>query len=124
MARVNNTACIVYIDGAEFDGVFLVDGLGIMWDGVYNSEIIRVVQEALRAGKMVAAVGHGVAALCNVTDDRGNFIVAGKQVHSLSVAYCTPLSVASGPFAIKLQQIMPLVSPKSEPVWVKSGPQV
>lgn len=80
MARVNTTACIVYIDGAEFDGVYIVDGLGIMWDGVYNSEIIRVVQESLRAGKMVAAVGHGVAALCNVTDDRGNFIVAGKQV--------------------------------------------
>lgn len=83
MARVNTTACIVYVDGAEFDGVFIVDGLGIMWDGVYNSEIIRVVQESLRAGKMVAAVGHGVAALCNVTDDRGNFIVAGKQVHVL-----------------------------------------
>lgn len=82
MSRVNTTACIVYIDGAEFDGIFIVDGLGIMWDGVYNSEIIRVVQESLRAGKMVAAVGHGVAALCNVTDDRGNFIVAGKQVHS------------------------------------------
>lgn len=82
MARVNTTACIVYIDGAEFDGVFIVDGLGIMWDGVYNSEIIRVVQESLRAGKKVAAVGHGVAALCNVTDDRGNFIVAGKQVHT------------------------------------------
>lgn len=82
MARVNTTACIVYIDGAEFDGIYIVDGLGIMWDGVYNSEIIRVVQESLRAGKMVAAVGHGVAALCNVTDDRGNFIVAGKQVRS------------------------------------------
>ncbi|DBA99238.1 hypothetical protein WJX82_006433 [Trebouxia sp. C0006] len=80
MARVNTTASIVYIDGAEFDGVYIVDGLGIMWDGVYNSEIIRVVQESLRAGKMVAAVGHGVAALCNVTDDRGNFIVAGKQM--------------------------------------------
>ena len=86
MARVNTTACIVYVDGAEFDGVFIVDGLGIMWDGVYNSEIIRVVQESLRAGKKVAAVGHGVAALCNVTDDRGNFIVAGKQVQSLSLA--------------------------------------
>lgn len=83
MARVNTTACIVYMDGAEFDGIFIVDGLGIMWDGVYNSEIIRVVQESLRAGKKVAAVGHGVAALCNVTDDRGNFIVAGKQVQSL-----------------------------------------
>ena len=82
MARVNTSACIVYIDGAEFDGIYIVDGLGIMWDGVYNSEIIRVVQEALRAGKMVAAVGHGVGALCNVTDDRGNFIVAGKQVDS------------------------------------------
>ena len=92
MARVNTTACIVYVDGAEFDGVFIVDGLGIMWDGVYNSEIIRVVQESLRAGKKVAAVGHGVAALCNVTDDRGNFIVAGKQVQSFSLAFCPALS--------------------------------
>ena len=80
MARVNTTASIVYIDGAEFDGIYIVDGLGIMWDGVYNSEIIRIVQESLRSGKVVAAVGHGVAALCNVTDDRGRFIVAGKQV--------------------------------------------
>lgn len=103
MARVNTTACIVYIDGAEFDGIYIVDGLGIMWDGVYNSEIIRVVQESLRAGKMVAAVGHGVAALCNVTDDRGNFIVAGKQVRSwlrqhghteLSVSLLCMLSLA------------------------------
>ena len=89
MARVNTTACIVYIDGAEFDGIFIVDGLGIMWDGVYNSEIIRVVQESLRSGKMVAAVGHGVAALCNVSDDRGNFIVAGKQVQQLLVPICS-----------------------------------
>lgn len=87
MARVSTTASIVYIDGAEFDGIYIVDGLGIMWDGVYNSEIIRVVQEALRSGKVVAAVGHGVAALCNVTDDRGNFIVAGKQV-----SYITAMS--------------------------------
>lgn len=88
MARVNTTACIVYIDGAEFDGIYICDGLGIMWDGVYNSEIIRVVQEALRAGKMVSAVGHGVAALCNVTDDKGNFIVAGKNVR----VFCIDLS--------------------------------
>lgn len=97
MARVNTTACIVYMDGAEFDGIFIVDGLGIMWDGVYNSEIIRVVQESLRAGKKVAAVGHGVAALCNVTDDRGNFIVAGKQVPSplgvLSAALTSALAL-------------------------------
>ena len=102
MARVNTTACIVYIDGAEFDGVFIVDGLGIMWDGVYNSEIIRVVQESLRAGKKVAAVGHGVAALCNVTDDRGNFIVAGKQVQNL--AACPALTVT---LDIRMPQMSP-----------------
>ena len=107
MARVNTTASIVYIDGAEFDGVYIVDGLGIMWDGVYNSEIIRVVQESLRAGKMVAAVGHGVAALCNVTDDRGNFIVAGKQVDSL-VCY-----TFRGHFLAGLSIIFPMALPRA-----------
>ena len=44
MARVNTTACIVYVDGAEFDGVFIVDGLGIMWDGVYKRTFSRAQQ--------------------------------------------------------------------------------
>jgi putative intracellular protease/amidase len=64
--RLNNTACVVFLDGRDFDAMLITDGHGIMWDGAYNSEIIRLVKEMYSSGKVLAAIGHGVGPLASV----------------------------------------------------------
>jgi len=55
-------------------------GHGIMWDGVANAEVTRLVESAHAAGGVVAAVGHGTAALLDATGADGKPIIAGRQV--------------------------------------------
>ena len=38
-------------------------GHGIAWDGPFNKELRRLVEEAYATGKIIAAVDHGPAAL-------------------------------------------------------------
>jgi putative intracellular protease/amidase len=51
-----------------------------MWDGVANAEVTRLVESAHAAGGVVAAVGHGTAALLDATGADGKPIIAGRQV--------------------------------------------
>ncbi|CAL8466576.1 g6112 [Coccomyxa elongata] len=70
---------------------FLADGgHGIAWDGPFSREIMRVVETAFAAGKVIGAVCHGPAALVSakIIDPShplyGQSILAGKQVTGLS----------------------------------------
>ncbi len=92
-------------------------GHGIAWDGPFSTEIMRVVETAFAAGKVIGAVCHGPAALVSakIIDPShplyGQSILAGKQVrHSLprhvliervhqskqSLDFCSVLSSPSG----------------------------
>ncbi len=51
-----------------------------MWDGVANAEVTRLAESAHAAGGVVAAVGHGTAALLDATGADGKPIIAGRQV--------------------------------------------
>ncbi|KAK9841802.1 hypothetical protein WJX81_004046 [Elliptochloris bilobata] len=83
-AQLHNTQSIALIDPESYDAVFFAGGHGIMWDGVANKEVTRLVEGAYRAGRVVAAVCHGPAALLDATDGQGRPLVAGKQVTCLT----------------------------------------
>ena len=61
-------------------------GHGIAWDGPFNPELRRLIEEAYRQHKLIAAVDHGPAVLVNAINRRvedpdvGQPILWRKQV--------------------------------------------
>ena len=61
-------------------------GHGIAWDGPFNPELRRLIEDAYRQRKLIAAVDHGPAALVHAINrreedpDYGAPILARKQV--------------------------------------------
>lgn len=66
----------------------LAGGHGIAWDGPFNPELRRLIEEAYRQHKLIAAVDHGPAVLVNAINRRvedpdvGQPILWRKQVRS------------------------------------------
>lgn len=68
----------------DFDGVFYPGGHGPMWDMPDNPTSIALLEAFVRAGKPVAAVCHAPAALVNVRDANGDYLVKGRKVTGFS----------------------------------------
>ena len=79
-ALMANTAVLSDINAADFDAVFYPGGHGPLWDLVDNRDSIALIEQFLAANKPVAAVCHATAALLNVKDAQGEFVVKGKAV--------------------------------------------
>lgn len=71
---------------ATYDAYFVVGGHGVMWDLPDDATLKRLLADAYDAGKIVAAVCHGPAALVNVRLADGRYLVAGKRVAAFSNA--------------------------------------
>ena len=62
-------------------------GHGIAWDGPFNPELRRLIEDAYSLRKLIAAVDHGPAALVHAINrreddpDYGAPLLARKQVH-------------------------------------------
>ena len=70
---------------ADFEALFFPGGHGPMFDLATDPDSIRLVQEFYAAGKPVAAVCHGPAALVNVVVD-GQPLLKGRRVTGFSNA--------------------------------------
>lgn len=68
----------------EFDAVFYPGGHGPMFDVVDDPSSIRIASDVYAAGKPVAAVCHGPAALLNVNAPDATSILKGKKVTGFS----------------------------------------
>lgn len=68
----------------DFDGVFYPGGHGPMWDMPDNPVSITLLESFVRAGKPVAAVCHAPAALVNIRDANGDYLVKGRKVTGFS----------------------------------------
>jgi putative intracellular protease/amidase len=68
----------------EFDAVFYVGGRGAMFDLVGDAASLALIQNVAAAGKPIAAVGHGPAALLNATAPSGVPLLAGARVTGFS----------------------------------------
>jgi putative intracellular protease/amidase len=70
----------------DYDAYFVVGGHGVMWDLSDDHTLGRLLTGAYEAGRVVAAVCHGPAALVNVKLSNGAYLVAGKRVASFTDA--------------------------------------
>jgi putative intracellular protease/amidase len=76
---------LVLADVAEiYDAYFVAGGHGVMWDLVEQPPLARLLGHAFDAGKVVAAVCHGPAALVGVRLASGAPLVAGRLVNGFS----------------------------------------
>lgn len=77
--KLANTVALSAVDVAQYDAVFVVGGHGTMWD-LSTKDVGAKLSAGWNAGKVLAAVCHGPAALVEVKDKDGKPVVAGRRV--------------------------------------------
>lgn len=78
--QMANTLVLAEVNSADFDAVFYPGGHGPLWDLTDNVDSIKLLEQFLASNKPVAAVCHASAALLNVKDSQGEFVVSAKAV--------------------------------------------
>ncbi|MCJ1432371.1 hypothetical protein MMC27_001727 [Xylographa pallens] len=68
----------------EFDAIFYVGGHGPMFDLAGDETSHKVIREFYEAGRIVAAVCHGPAALVNAKLSDGSYLIANSPVTGFS----------------------------------------
>jgi putative intracellular protease/amidase len=82
----------------EYDAYFVVGGHGAMWDLPRSKDLQRLLGQADRSGRVIAAVCHGPAALVNVVGKDGKPLLNGRRVTGFS---------NSEERAVKLDKVVP-----------------
>jgi putative intracellular protease/amidase len=72
------------IKAEDFDIVFIPGGHGPLWDIAGNKIVTQLVEAFNNQNKPIGAVCHGVAALLSVQNNKGEFLVKGRQVTGFS----------------------------------------
>lgn len=67
-----------------YDIYLVVGGRGALWDLAASAELGGLLSRAMAAGKVVAAIGQGVAALLAVIDEQGRPRVRGRRLTASS----------------------------------------
>ena len=81
---LSSTLKLADIDPDTFDAVFYPGGHGPLWDLPDSEHSIRIIETIYAAGKPVAAVCHGVAALREARGPFGLPLVRGKSATGFS----------------------------------------
>jgi putative intracellular protease/amidase len=79
-AALANTCRLDEVTAESFAAVFYPGGHGPMWDLAEDGRSAALIEAFHRAGKPVALVCHGPAALRHTTGERGAPLVAGRAV--------------------------------------------
>lgn len=79
---LKTTRKLATIQHQEYAAVFYPGGHGPMWDLATDKNSIRLIQDFYAGKKPVAFVCHGPAALVNVKDNTGNFLIKGRRITS------------------------------------------
>ena len=85
-AELANTKILADMSADDFDAVFYPGGHGPMWDMPDNPTSIALIEAFVRADKPVGAVCHAPAALINVRENDGKYLIQGKRVTGFSNA--------------------------------------
>ncbi|HEX5354549.1 MAG TPA: type 1 glutamine amidotransferase domain-containing protein [Rhodanobacteraceae bacterium] len=81
-----STRKLAEVEAENFDAVFYPGGHGPLWDLADNEDSRLIIDRIYAAGKPVAAVCHGVAALRNALGPFGLPLIRGKAVTGFSDA--------------------------------------
>src|SRR5664280_450051 len=79
-AELANTKKLSDVSADDFDAVFYPGGHGPMWDMPDNRASISLIEAFVKADKPVGAVCHAPAALVNVREKDGEYLVKNKRV--------------------------------------------
>ncbi len=82
--RIENPMLLAEIDTGHYDAIVVPGGHGPVEDLYKDPDMGRVLVEADRTGKIIAAVCHGPAALLAARDEDGRWPFAGRKMTSLS----------------------------------------
>ncbi|WP_354625141.1 type 1 glutamine amidotransferase domain-containing protein [Psychromonas sp. MME2] len=82
--QLKETKQLADIDQADYDAVFYPGGHGPLWDLTDNSDSITLIEAFLNANKPVGAVCHATAALLNIKDNAGQYVVKDKIISGFS----------------------------------------
>lgn len=82
--RMAHSRKLSEVDVLDYDAIFIPGGLGPMVDIAGNADVQGAVARAWNAGKIVAAVCHGPAALLGVTLPNGTPLARGRKLTSFS----------------------------------------
>lgn len=77
---LGKTKKISEVSYKDFDAVFYPGGHGPMWDLATDASSAKLIASFYNHNKPVAFVCHGPAALVNVKDAAGNYLIKGKKV--------------------------------------------
>lgn len=77
-----NTVLLSSVNQKDYDAIFYPGGHGPMWDLSGNKHSIALIRSFYEHKKPIAVVCHGTAALVNVKDANGEYLIKGKQVTS------------------------------------------
>jgi putative intracellular protease/amidase len=83
-ARLHAPLVLADIDVAPYDAVVIPGGHGPVEDLYKDPDMGRVLLQADRQAKVIAAVCHGPAALLSATDENGRWPFAGRKMTALS----------------------------------------
>lgn len=82
--ELENPQPLKSIDALDFDALFVPGGHGPMADLCADTDCGRIVREMIAAGRPVAAVCHGPAALLPAFDQNGRWLFAGYAMTGFS----------------------------------------
>jgi putative intracellular protease/amidase len=86
LARLNATRPLAAMRASDFDGIFMPGGHGPMFDLAGDPTTKALIAEFWEAGKAVAAVCHGPAALLDVRLSDGSTLLQGRRVTAFTHA--------------------------------------
>ncbi len=98
--QLAQTEILSSVNQTDYDAVFYPGGHGPLWDLVENRDSIALIEAFLKADKAVATVCHATAALLNVKNSDGEFIVKNKVVSGFT---------NSEEAAVQLTEIVPFL---------------
>jgi putative intracellular protease/amidase len=82
--KVAQTLRLAELNADDYDAVFYPGGHGPLWDLTDNTSSIALIEKFLADAKPVGAVCHASAALLNVKQPNGDFLVKDKAVTGFS----------------------------------------
>ncbi|MDQ2860723.1 MAG: type 1 glutamine amidotransferase domain-containing protein [Pseudomonadota bacterium] len=80
IAALANTARLADLTEANLDALYIPGGHGPMVDLRHDGDLARLIGAFDRAGKIVAAICHGPAALLGATNAEGQPFVKGRRI--------------------------------------------
>ncbi len=82
--KLANSIRLNDVDPSQYQILYLAGGHGSMWDFPQNEALQAIVRQIYERGGMVAAVGHGVSGLLNVTLSDGTALISNRQLTGFS----------------------------------------